>query len=163
MKARNAMLALIAAAAWLMLMVGPAWAHAGEANVPAKESLATAMSLLQVQPDMTEMIADKIKDGLDSSDTSGVDLNLVAQAQQAFEAGNNADALALLAQATSLTPAEALAMQTEGTTRPSSVPIADQLATPGAVGRPSATATVILIIGAILAIALGIDLVRRTR
>ncbi len=163
MKARNAMLALIAAAAWLMVMVGPAWAHAGEANVPAKESLATAMSLLQVQPGMTEMIADKINDGLDSSDTSGVDLVLVAQAQKSFQAGRSADTLALLEQATGLTPAEALAIQTEDITRPSSVPLTDQLATEGSVGRPSPAATVILGIGAVLAIALGVVLVRRTR
>ena len=163
MRARNAMLALVAAVAFLVVMVSPAWAHGNETNIPAKDSLATAMSLLQVQPDMTEMITDKIKDGLDSSDTSGVDLVLVAQAQKSFEAGKSADTLALLEQATGLTPAEALAMQTEDTTRPSSVPLTDQLATEGSVGRPSPAATVILGIGAVLAIALGVVLVRRTR
>lgn len=163
MKARNAVLALVAAVAFLVVMVGPAWAHGDESNIPAKDSLATAMSLLQVQPDMTDMIADKIGDGLDSSDTSGVNLDLTLQAQKSFEAGQNADALALLEEATGLTPAEALAMQTEDTTRPSSVPLADQLATEGSVGRPSPAVTVILGIGAVLAIALGVVLVRTTR
>ena len=163
MKARHSLVPLLAAVALVMLLAGPAWAHAGEANIPAKESLATAMALLQVQPDMTEMIGDKIGDGLDSTDTAEVDLAIAGEAKKAFEAGNNAEALALLAQATGLTPAAAIAMQTNDAARPNPVPLADQLATPGSAGRPSTTAIVVLAIGAVVVIALGLDLARRTR
>jgi hypothetical protein len=83
-------------AAWAWMSTGPAWAHEDEEGVPAMDSFATAMSLLQVQPDMTEMISDKIGDGLESDDTEGVDLDIAKQAQAAFEAGDGARALALL-------------------------------------------------------------------
>ena len=156
-------LALLVATACVVLLTGTAWAHEGEEEVPAMDSFATAMALLQVQPDMTDMIGDKIGDGLESNDSEGVDLDLARQAQKAFEAGNDPEALDLLAQATGLTPAEALASQTDEATRPSEVPIADQLATSGSVGRPGATATALLAFGALIAIGLGVFLARRTR
>jgi hypothetical protein len=86
MKMKESVLALLAATACVILLVGPAWAHEGEAKVPAMDSFATAMALLQVQPDMTDMIGDKIGDGLESNDTEGVDLGLARQAQEALSA-----------------------------------------------------------------------------
>ena len=70
-------------------------------------------------------------DALEADDVEGVDLDLAAQAKEAFEAGNDAQALDLLTQATGMTPAEALALQSDEGTRPSEVPIADQLGSPG--------------------------------
>lgn len=163
MRSRRVALSLIIVSGWLIATVGPAWAHGAEADTPSRELLSIAMSLLQVQPDMTEMIADKIKDGLDSADTTGVDLTLVAQAQKAFEAGDSVQTLALLSQATGLSPQEALAMQTDTMTRPSAVPLSDQLATAGAVGRPGTVAVAILSFLAVIAIGFGLMLVRRTR
>ena len=150
-------------AAWALMSAGPAWAHGDEKGIPAMDSFATAMSLLQVQPDMTEMIADKIGDGLESDDTEGVDLEIAKQAQAAFEAGDGAQALALLSRATGMTPTDALTSQTDDTERPSVVPLSDQLGIPGSVGRPSSSATTIIAFGAILMIALGTLLARRTR
>jgi hypothetical protein len=161
MKTRVSVLSLLAA--WALLSAGPAWAHGDEESVPAMDSFATAMSLLQVQPDMTEMIADKIGDGLESDDTEGVDLDIAKQAQAAFETGDGAQALALLSQATGMTPTEALTLQTDDTERPSVVPLSDQLGIPGSVSRPSPSATTIIAIGAVLMIALGTFLARRTR
>jgi hypothetical protein len=62
-----------------------------------------------------------------------------------------------------MTPTEALTSQTEDTDRPSVVPLTDQLGLPGSVGRPSPSATTIIAIGAVLLIALGTFLARRTR
>ena len=163
MRVRVSVRVLLAATACLVLLASPARAHEGEEEVPAMDSFATAMALLQVQPDMTDMIGDKIGDGLESNDTEGVDLGLARQAQKAFEAGNDAEALDLLARATSMTAAEALASQTDEATRPSEVPIVDQLATSGSVGRPSPTAAAVFGFGAVLAIGLGVFLARRTR
>lgn len=153
----------IATIAWVMITVGPASAHGDEQGIPAVESFATAMALLQVQPDMTEMIGDKIGDGLESDDTEGVDLALARQAQKAFEAGNDVDALDLLTRATGMSPATAIAIQTEDVTRPSEVPITDQLATQGSVGRPSSATMTLLAVAAVVAIGLGFFVARRTR
>jgi hypothetical protein len=150
-------------AAWALVSAGPASAHGDEESVPAMDSFATAMSLLQVQPDMTEMIADKIGDGLESDDTEGVDLDIAKLAQAAFEAGDEAQALALLSRATGMTPTQALTSQTDDTDRPSVVPLTDQLGIQGSEGRPSLSATMIIAFGAVLMIALGTFLAWRTR
>ncbi len=162
-KAKIFVLPVLAAMAWTITAVGPAWADEDEEEIPAMDLLASAMALLQVQPEMRDLIEDKIADGLESEDTEGVDLQAAGKAQEAFEAGDGAEALELLAQATGLTPAEALASQTEDVTRPSEVPLAYQLGSPGSVGRPSTGATAALALGAIMAIGLGAFLVRRTR
>ena len=154
---------LAAAIAWVAAWAGPASAHGDEEEVPAMENLAIAMALLQVHPEMTDVIEDKLTDGLEADDVEGVDLDLASQAKEAFEAGSNGQALDLLVQATGMTPAEALALQTDEGTRPSDVPLADQLGTTGSLGRPSATATTALAIGAFICIGLGTFLARRTR
>ncbi len=163
MRAKVLVVPLVAAIAWGATWVSPAWAHGDEEEIPAMETLAVAMALLQVQPDMTDLIEDKLTDGIEADDVEGVDLDLAAQAKEAFEAGNGALALDLLVQATGMTPAEALALQTDEGTRPSEVPIADQLGTSGSVGRPNAAATTALAIGAFIFIGLGTFLAWRTR
>ena len=163
MRTKVMVIPLLAAVTWAATWAGPAWAHEGEEEVPAMENLAIAMALLQIHPDMTDMIEDKLTDGLEADDVEGVDLDLAGQAKEAFEAGNDADALDLLAQATGMTPAEALALQTDESTRPSDVPLADQLGTTGSLGRPNAAATTALAIGAFIFIGLGTFLARRTR
>jgi hypothetical protein len=146
-----------------LVAVGAASAHGDEEELPATDLFANAMALLQVHPEMVDLIKDKITDGLESADTEGVDLSLAAEAQVAFDAGDAQQALVLLSRATGMTPTEALASQTEEVTRPSEVPLADQLETPGSIGRPSTGATVSLALGAIFAIGLGALLVRRTK
>ncbi len=162
MKAKGSVVLLLAATLWVLIWAGPAWAHGGEEEIPAMENLAIAMSLLQVQPDMTDMIEDKLTDGLESEDVAGVDLDLASKAKEAFEAGNDAQALDLLVQATGMTPAEALALQSDEGTRPEEVPLADQLGSPGSVGRPNAAATTTFAVGAIIFIGLGMFLARKT-
>lgn len=163
MKAKLLVVPLLAAMAMAATLAGPAWAHGGEEELPAMDNFAIAMSLLQVQPDMTDMIGDKLTDGLAAADVGGVDLDLARQAKEAFEAGNAAQALDLLVQATGMTPAEALALQVDEGTRPSEVPLADELGSPGSVGRPNAAATMALALGAFVFIGLGTFLARRTR
>lgn len=154
---------LLAVVAWIVIAASPAVAHEGEEGVPAVDSFAAAMALLQVQPDMADLIGDKIGDGLDASDTEGVDLGIARDAQAAFQAGDDARALELLAEATGMTPAEALAFQMEDVARPSVVPVEDQLGVPGSAGRPSAAATAVLGLSAAAALGLGAILARRTR
>ncbi len=163
MRAKAVVISLLAAMAWAATWAAPAWAHGGEEEVPAMENFAIAMALLQVHPEMTDMIEDKLTDGLAAVDVEGVDLDLAAQAKEAFDAGDNAQALDLLVQATGMTPAEALALQTDESTRPSDVPLADQLATSGSLGRPGAVTTTAFAIGAFIFIGLGTFLARRTR
>lgn len=163
MRVKRPAIVSLAAAVCALMLAGPAWAHGGEEGVPAEESFATAMALLQVQPGMVDLIADKIADGLGSEDAEGIDLDLARGAQEAFEAGSGAEALNLLSQATGLTPADALALQTEDITTNNDVPLADQVALSGSASRPSTGATVVLAVGAVLAIGLGVMFARRTR
>ena len=162
MKAKLVIVPLVAAMAWAATFAAPSWAHGGEEERSAMDNLAIAMSLLQVQPDMTDMIEDKLNDGLAAADTTGVDLDLAAQAKAAFDSGDSQQALDLLVQATGMTPAEALALQTDEGIRPSEVPLADQLGSPGSVGRPSAGATIALALGAFILLGLGALFARRT-
>lgn len=81
------MLASAAAFAIVAVLAPPAFAHEGEEQ-PAKTSVLQAIAVIEAQPELTDTIADKIGDALDAEDTDGVDLDLVAQAQNAFDAGD---------------------------------------------------------------------------
>ncbi len=70
------------------LGAGPAWAHGDEANVPAKTLIQEAIDIIQTQPEQMGAIADKLNDAIDSSDSAGVDIGAVRQAQTALTSGD---------------------------------------------------------------------------
>ena len=83
-----------------------ALAHAAEKNVPALTLAQEAIAIIRSQPELMDSAADKIKDTLDSSDSKGVDLSLVRQAQKALEAGNLTQTELLLEQAIGACPGQ---------------------------------------------------------
>ena len=74
-----------------------ALADGGEEDFTAKDFVEQAIGLLQGQPDMKDLIEDRIGDALEDDEVEGVDLALVAQAQEAFEEGRVSETLELLA------------------------------------------------------------------
>jgi hypothetical protein len=77
-------LALITAA---VVALGPtvAWAHGGDENTSAYDSVRQAIALIVNSPGNHEAIDDKIGDALESDDTVRVNLDLVKQAHAAME------------------------------------------------------------------------------
>ena len=67
---------------------GPVWAHGSEANVPAKALVQEAIDIIQTPPEQMDAIADKLNDAIDSSDSAGVDIGAVRQAQTALRSGD---------------------------------------------------------------------------
>lgn len=80
-----------------------AWAHEGEEE-PAKTLVKQAIALLRGQPDQREAIMDKMHDALEAEDTEGVDLDLVEQADAAFEDGQMHESWDLLEEAIGAEP-----------------------------------------------------------
>ena len=74
-----------------------ALADGGEEDFTAADFVEQAIGLLQGQPDMDDLIADRIGDALEDDEVEGVDLALVAQAEEAFDEGRAGDTLELLA------------------------------------------------------------------
>jgi len=74
-----------------------ALADGGEEDFTATDFVEQAIGLLQGQPEMDDLIADRIGDALEDDEVEGVDLVLVAQAQEAFDEGRAGDTLELLA------------------------------------------------------------------
>ena len=72
----------------ILSVAGPALAHGGEGDVPAKTFVEQAIAIIRSQPDQVAAIEDKIADALEAEDTEGVDLELVTHAQHAFETGD---------------------------------------------------------------------------
>jgi hypothetical protein len=68
-----------------LLLPGAASAH--EEEFPAKRLIEQAIALLRTQPEQREVIEDKIHDATESRDQKGVDIGLVQEADEAFEAG----------------------------------------------------------------------------
>lgn len=96
MKARTMLAAALGA---VVLLVPPAaLADGGEGeDFTARDFVEQAIGLLQGQPDMDELIEDRIADALEDDEVEGVDLALVAEAQEAFDDGAASQALELLA------------------------------------------------------------------
>ena len=91
-------------AALLLGSARPALAHEGEENVPASTSVQEAIAIIRSQPELTDDIADKVGDALESEDQSGVDVDLVRQAQDALDANDLPRAELLLEQAIGACP-----------------------------------------------------------
>jgi len=82
----------------------PAFAHAGEANVPAFTDVQEAIAILATQPELMGRAMDKVHDATDSSNVSGVRIDLVKQANTALKAGQAAQALNLLERSVGVCP-----------------------------------------------------------
>jgi hypothetical protein len=97
-------LLLVCVAAFVVaLPVESAFAH-GDEEGTARELVLTAIAIMQTQPGEHTAIEDKIHDATDSTETAGVDLGLVRQADRAFEAGDLQRTQVLLQQAVSACP-----------------------------------------------------------
>lgn len=77
-------------------LVVPAQAHAGEKTIKATNLVKQGIAYIINEPDHPDSALDKMKDALDSTDTSGVFLDYVKQAQTAEKAGDIHKARALL-------------------------------------------------------------------
>jgi len=73
------------AAAFVALVPTGAWAHGGDENTSAYDSVRQAIALIVNSPGNHEAIDDKIGDALVSDDTDRVNLDLVKQAQAAMD------------------------------------------------------------------------------
>ena len=142
------------------------WAHGAEADIPAKTLVEQGIAIIRSQPDQMDAIVDKIKDALDSKDPTGVDLDLVTQAQTAFEAGNLSQTELLLERAIGLTPGSPVISPNE---EPRQQPLSIASSGPAnhlqaLAGSPlGGTAEVVLLAGAgVLALA-GLALARKYR
>jgi hypothetical protein len=87
-------LAALLAAVLLAVAGAPAWAHGDKAYTLVREAIA----LMVNKPSAHDAILDKINDALQAKDKSNVDMPLVAQAKDAFLAGDGHKAQALLEQ-----------------------------------------------------------------
>lgn len=79
-------------------------ATAHEEKFPAKRLIEQAIALLRTQPEQREVIEDKIHDATESKDKKGVDLDLVGEAGEAFEAGRLHEAQDLLEESIGAAP-----------------------------------------------------------
>lgn len=89
-------LATLAVAALVLAPASAVLADGGGEDFTAGDFVEQTIGLLRGQPDMTDLMGDRIADALEDDETQGVDLNLVGQAQQAFEAGDLAETRELL-------------------------------------------------------------------
>ncbi len=90
---------LVAASVAVMVFApaGAALADGGGEDFTAADFVEQAIGLLQGQPEMADLIEDRIGDALEDDEVEGVDLALVARAQEAFAEGSTARTLELLA------------------------------------------------------------------
>lgn len=92
--------AVLAGAFVAVMVLAPAraaLADGGEEDFTARDFVEQAIGLLQGQPEMEDLIGDRIRDALEDHEVEGVDLALVAQAQEAFEEGRANETIELLA------------------------------------------------------------------
>ena len=87
----------------LSFHMSAARAHEGDEE-PAKTLIQEGIALLRGQPDQREAVMDKMHDALEAEDTDGVDLELVEQADEAFEEGRVHEAWDLLEEAIGAEP-----------------------------------------------------------
>jgi hypothetical protein len=91
---------MLAAAFITLIVLAPARAalvDGGEEDFTAVDFVEQAIGLLQGQPEMADLIEHRIADALEDDEVEGVDLVLVAEAQEAFEEGGASETLELLA------------------------------------------------------------------
>ncbi len=155
----------------LALPTGAALAHEEEEQVPARTLVKQAIALLRGQPEQVEAIEDKIHDALASEDTEGVDLELVEQADRAFEEGKIHLAQDLLEEAIGAAPHQVVATPNpepglpapspQPETEPS--PVLHERAARGGLRAPTGVAGPLLLGLAGLAALLGLVVVGRVR
>lgn len=90
---------IVAATIWAVVLLAPraALADGGAEDFSAKDYVEQAIGLLQGQPEMGDLIGDRIGDALEDDEAEGVDLALVTEAQAAFDQGDTGQTLELLA------------------------------------------------------------------
>ena len=81
-------LSVVATAALMLTTAGTALADGEGEDFTARDLVEQAIGLLRGQPDMTDLIEDRIADALEDDEPEGVDLELVERSQQAFDAGD---------------------------------------------------------------------------
>jgi hypothetical protein len=81
-------LGALAASALVLAPAPAALADGGGEDFTAKQFIEQAIGLLRGQPDMMDLIEDRITDALEDDEPEGVDLALVEQARQAFDVGD---------------------------------------------------------------------------
>lgn len=155
MKVRRTAVAVIVGSLLPLFGAAIASAHEGEGGGgeegSARSLVQQAVVLLEAQPEMGELIADKIHDALDASDTQGVDLALVEQADEAYDAGNVEETIVLLDRAIGETPPKDFAY------------LADVRALPGSAQSLGAPATFALLLLAVASSGVGAFVAWRLR
>ena len=101
---RRILAGLGVALAALLIAPAAAVADGGNEDLTAKTLIEQAIGLLRSQPDRLELIEDKIADAIEDDETEGVDLALVRQALEEFEAGRLHEAQDLLEQSIGAAP-----------------------------------------------------------
>lgn len=88
----------------VLAMAGVGSVAAHEKDFPAKTLIEQAIALLRTQPEQRGAIEDKMHDAQKSEGAKGVDLELVRQADEAFEAGRLHETRDLLEEAIGAAP-----------------------------------------------------------
>ncbi len=166
-------LASIVAVGSLAVLASPAVAHEGEESVPAITDVQEGIAILAEHrssfppAEVVEHASDKVNDALESNDTNGVRLDLVAQAKDALDAGLMDEALVLLERSIGACPG-APVIEPENAPR-TPPPLTSPCPSPAAHLLPldrtpvgGAKEPVLLAVGAVLILA-GLGLTRRIR
>lgn len=122
MRSRGRLAMAVLLAVPVLVWSVPARAHEGEEDVPAKEFVDEAIALIATQPEQMDAIEDEIADALESEDLKGVDVELLEQAQAAFEDGDMDATLLLLERSVGARPGEAVIDPNAGVGTPAPPP-----------------------------------------
>lgn len=147
------------------------FAHEGEDETSAKELVLQAIALLRSQPEQKKSIEDKMHDALEAEDGSGVDLVLVEQADEVFEAGEVHEAWDVLEEAVGAPPHRVVDKPGKGVRSPAPEPEATAEAVPvlhetelaGGLQAPEGTAGPVLLTLAGIFLVVGMLIVGRFR
>lgn len=114
----RSILVLVFLGLWTVVLSAAALAHEKDKDVPARTLILQAIALLRGQPDQVAAIEDKMHDAFEADDTEGVDLDLVRQADEAFEEGDLHRAWDLLEMAIGVEPHRVVVEPSPGVTEP---------------------------------------------
>ena len=145
----------------------PALGHEGEEDIPAKTLVEKAIAIIATQPEQMDAIEDKIADAIEAEDVDGVDVDLLEQAEAAFEDGDMDATLLLLERSVGAHPGAVVIDPNGGVRTPAPPP--PPLQSPNthlraitAAGLPGADGAILLALAGVLAVA-GAVIVRRFR
>lgn len=153
-----------------VFLAAPSWGHGKK--YPAKTLVKQAIALLRTQPEQVEAIEDKIHDALEAKNTKGVDLTLVREADEAFEAGRIHRTWDLLEVAIGAAPhrvvatpnpAPGLPAPVEQVEEPQTAPVLHERAIEGSEGAPGGAARWVLLGIAGTLLGLGLLIAGRVR